>query len=252
MTLHETCAGAGTRGAGAPMQLTAAIFDLDGTLVASAGDILRLLQASLGAEGVAIPPDRLAPRLLGPPLEEIVDALSPGLDAGVKARVVLRYRAAYRECAFNESPLYPHVRAQLEELRGAGLRLFVATYKPRDVSRRLLQHHGILDFFEATIHSDSSPAGRLSKADMLCQLVREYGLSPATTLMQGDGTGDMAAARANGIFAAAALYGYGGREGLLAAGPDVCLQSPDWRTGAFCADGSPFCWQTTVNTGGEA
>lgn len=242
----------GRAASGRPLRLTAAVFDLDGTLVDSAGDILRLLRESLAAEGVPCPPERLTQRLLGPPLEEIVEAVAPGLEAGQKARVVRRYRAAYRECAFGKSPLYPHVRAQLEGLRAAGLRLFVATYKPRDVSGRLLRHHGILDLFEATAHGDSGPHGRLNKTDMLRLLAREHGLAPGTTLMQGDGPGDMAGARACGMYAAAALYGYGDPAGLLAQAPDVCLPSMDWRTGSFCADGSPFCWESAITSGSNA
>lgn len=236
----------------APLVLEAAVFDLDGTLVDSAGDILHTLRESLAAEGVPCAPEAFRPQLLGPPLEEILDHVCPGLEPALHARVVRRYRAAYRECGFARSPLYPHVREQLELLRAAGLRLFVASYKPCDVSGRLLRHHGIRALFHDTVHSDSEPGRRLTKVEMLARLVRVHGLTPGRSLMQGDGPGDMTAARSCGMFAAAALYGYAPRETLLAAGPDICLPAMDWRTGTLRADGGPFRWKSATGTGSGA
>lgn len=236
----------------APLVLEAVIFDLDGTLVDSAGDILHTLRESLAAEGAPCAPEALRPQELGPPLEEILDHVCPGLEPDLHARVVRRYRAAYRDCGFARSPLYPHAREQLELLRAAGLRLFVATYKPRDVSGRLLRHHGIRELFHDTAHSDSEPGRRLTKAEMLARLVRVHRLDPGRSLMQGDGAGDMAAATACGMPSAAALYGYGTPEALLAAGPDVRLPAMDWRTGTFCADGRPFRWKSATGAGSGA
>lgn len=235
----------GAHAAGQPLRLEAAIFDVDGTLVDSAGDILRLLAESLAAEGLAAPAGELTPRLLGPPLEEIVAAIAPEAPQEIRARVVRRYRATYRDCGFAESPLFPHAAEQLEALRVAGVRLFVATYKPRDVSRRLLHHHGILGLFEATAHVDSGSSGRrLAKADMLRLLARGGGLAPGATLMQGDGPGDMAAALGCGMHAAAALYGYGDAADLLAEEPGIVLPSMDWGEGYFRASGASFRWES--------
>ena len=156
-------------------------FDLDGTLVDSAPDILRLLGGVPRAEGPALP--QLANGRIGP---------------------------------------------LFERLSGRGCRLFVATNKPEDVTRRLLDVRGLLPFLAGFACSDSLPVRRLSKAGMLALLMERHGVEPGTAIMVGDSALDMRGGQEAGMATAAALYGYGRRGALLETGPDFVIEDAAW------------------------
>ncbi|MFQ8737859.1 MAG: HAD family hydrolase, partial [Bilophila wadsworthia] len=136
-------------------------FDLDGTLVDSAPDILRLLGGVLREEGLAVP--ELDKGRIGPLLEDIIRGICPDLAPADLERIVRIYRARYRACPFDESPAFPGIPPLFERLSGRGCRLFVATNKPEDVTRRLLDVRGLLPFLAGFACSDSLPGRRLSR-----------------------------------------------------------------------------------------
>ena len=89
-------------------------FDLDGTLVDSAPDILRLLGGVLREEGLAVP--ELDKGRIGPLLEDIIRGLCPDLSPADLERIVRIYRARYRACPFDESPAFPGIPPLFERL----------------------------------------------------------------------------------------------------------------------------------------
>ena len=93
-------------------------FDLDGTLVDSAPDILRLLGGVLREEGLAVP--KLDKGRIGPLLEDIIRGICPDLAPADLERIVRIYRARYRACPFDESPAFPGIPLLFERLSGRG------------------------------------------------------------------------------------------------------------------------------------
>ena len=201
-------------------------FDLDGTLVDSAPDILRLLGNVLREEGLAVP--ELDKGRIGPLLEDIIRGICPDLVPAELDRIVRIYRARYRVCPVEESPTFPGIPPLFERLSSRGRRLFVATNKPEDVSFRLLEARGLLPFLTGVACSDSAPGRRLSKAGMLTLLMERHGATPESSIMVGDSAFDMLGGREAGMSTAAALYGYGRREALLETGPDFAIEDAAW------------------------
>ena len=201
-------------------------FDLDGTLVDSAPDILRLLGGVLREEGLAVP--ELDKGRIGPLLEDIIRGICPDLAPADLERIVRIYRARYRACPFDKSPAFPGIPPLFERLSGRGCRLFVATNKPEDVTRRLLDVRGLLPFLAGFACSDSLPGRRLSKAGMLALLMERHGVEPETAIMVGDSALDMRGGQEAGMATAAALYGYGRRGALLETGPDFVIEDAAW------------------------
>ena len=130
-------------------------FDLDGTLVDSAPDILRLLGGVLREEGLASCPNWT--RAHRAAQEDIIRGICPDLAPADLERIVRIYRARYRACPFDESPAFPGIPLLFERLSGRGCRLFVATNKPEDVTRRLLDARGLLPYLTGFACSDSVP-----------------------------------------------------------------------------------------------
>lgn len=202
------------------------VFDLDGTLVDTAPDILDLLSGVLHENGYSHP--LLSRGLIGPPLEDMVRGICPSLPKEERRRLILIYRERYRECDYGRSALFPGVADLLGRLRSGGVRLYVATNKPEAVSRRLLGIKGLS--FDDIVSADSEAGKRLSKEDMLRLLMARHGFGPKQGVMTGDSALDVQGARKAGLLGVAALYGYGPADALLGAGPDFIVDDAGWRT----------------------
>lgn len=91
-------------------------FDLDGTLVDSAPDILRLLGGVLREEGLAVP--ELDKGRIGPLLEDIIRGLCPDLAPADLERIVRIYRARYRAAPLTKARRSPAHRRCSSGCRG--------------------------------------------------------------------------------------------------------------------------------------
>ena len=112
---------------------------------------------------------------------------------------------------------YEGIEACLADLRAAGLRLYVATSKPEPLSLRILEHFGLLPYFEAVAGSTMDEQ-RTKKGEVIAYALSTFGLDPAETVMVGDRKHDVIGAAENGIPCIGVLYGYGLREELMEAG----------------------------------
>ena len=111
------------------------LFDLDGTLVDSAPDVLEAIAAVLRDAGDPVP--RMELSIIGPPLEGIFREVCPDADETKIARHVAAFRDLYFGGTFPQSTPYPGIFALLERLRAKGCRLFVATHKPEAAAQRI-------------------------------------------------------------------------------------------------------------------
>ena len=116
------------------------LFDLDGTLVDSAPDVLEAIAAVLRDAGDPVP--RMELSIIGPPLEGIFREVCPDADEAKIARHVAAFRDLYFGGTFPQSTPYPGIFALLERLRAKGCRLFVATHKPEAAAQRMLTLKG--------------------------------------------------------------------------------------------------------------
>jgi phosphoglycolate phosphatase len=97
----------------------------------------------------------------------------------------------------------------LEVMRLSGHRLFVVTNKPRDITIKILQTHGVMKHFEAVVTRDSRNPEFSTKGDILESLVSSYALEKSHCLFVGDTRDDADAACKCSVAFAFAAYGYG-------------------------------------------
>ncbi|HEY2445590.1 MAG TPA: HAD-IA family hydrolase [Rhizomicrobium sp.] len=189
----------------------ALVFDLDGTLVDTAPDILGALNAVLRGD------DR-RPMEMGD-LRHLVGRGARAMLAEALARTGARLPEArteeltdafivhYRAHISDESRPYPGVEATLGEFAASGARLGVLTNKPQELTVPLLDALGLSRFF-AAIHG----AGRLSHvkpdARVFHHVVDELGGVGAGAIMIGDSTTDVLTARAAMVPVILLPYGY--------------------------------------------
>lgn len=198
------------------------VFDWDGTLMDSAGAIAESVQAAACDLGLEPPSDETARHIIGLGLGDALRHALPDLDEGRYENLAERYRHHYLS-RDHELVLFAGIDALMQELTESGRWLGVATGKSRLGLDRALQHSGLGGRFHATrcadeCHSKPHP-------QMLEELMAEFAVSPATTLMIGDTTHDLLMAQNAGVDAVAVSYGAHPRAVLEAAAPRYCAHS---------------------------
>jgi phosphoglycolate phosphatase len=200
-------------------------FDLDGTLTDSAPGITRCLAYALERVGAAVPPEAELRRCIGPPLDHTFRRLlSPRGDAVVR-RAIDHYRERFRTRGMYENAVYAGIPETLAALCDAGRRLFVVTAKPERFAREIVRHFGLGAFFEA-VHGPSEKGVLHDKAELIAHVLRAERLAAAGVAMVGDRSHDMLGARACGVAAVGALWGYGSHAELTQAGAHALASAP--------------------------
>ena len=201
------------------------LLDLDGTLIDSQPGILASCLAALRDLGHE-PDQTLDIRsAIGPPLEDVMQMLLRSYGDDRVGEAVAAYRQHYGESGFIGSVPYPGIGKSLEEMKRAGLRIYLATSKRAIFASRILDHLKFAPYFDG-IHG-SVPSGELDhKPELLTHILSEHGLSPARCLMVGDRRYDISGAHAVGMRGLGVLWGYGTRDELETAGADQLVDSP--------------------------
>lgn len=188
---------------------TSITFDLDGTLVDTAPDLVRVLNEVIAPDGLA--PIRVedARTLIGFGSMALIrqaytDAHVP-LSAPNAVNIQRRFLDVYAQGLSQKSRAYPGVPEVLAELKRAGARLSVCTNKPGDMARPLLEQLGLAQYFERIVGSGDAVATKPA-AEHIFAAVGHRG--SRSIIMVGDGAPDVCAARAAKIPVILMAYGY--------------------------------------------
>ena len=188
--------------------ISAVIFDLDGTLIDTAGEIATALDRTFDELG--------HPRLPAAQVRDLIGRGVPSLVERALAKVggrdnlghaVERFEAHYAQTVGTAAELFPGVRVGLESLASARRPMAVVTNKPRYFTQQLLDRLGVGPFFAAVVAGDDG-IRRKPHGDMLVAACERMGSAPAETLMLGDSDNDIVAARAAGCPVWCVPYGY--------------------------------------------
>jgi phosphoglycolate phosphatase len=184
------------------------VFDLDGTLIDSIGDL-------------AIAINRLVRERGGRPLEQAEVARMVGEGAGLLVSrafdaagiaddprsALPRFLEIYDAILPGETKPYPGVLEAIAALSRTS-RLAVLTNKPTDATRKILSTFDLERAFFAVLGGDG-PARRKPHPDGLQRLMSEATAEPVTTIMVGDSSVDLRTAQAAGTRACIVRYGFG-------------------------------------------
>lgn len=194
------------------------IFDVDGTLVDSQGDIVAAMGHAFDRAGHPAPSHMAILGIVGLSLDVAMARLAPDLPEPLQARIVEWYKEAYMHLraqsgAAQSSPLYPHARDMLTALYNRpGNLLGVATGKSRRGLDKLLEAHDLSRMFVTQQVSDDHPSK--PHPSMLQAALSETGVAAKDAVMIGDTSYDIDMARAAGIAAIGVSWGYHGRAAL--------------------------------------
>ncbi len=200
------------------------VFDWDGTLMDSTAVIVASLQAACADVDLPVPSDESSQHIIGLGLYDAMAHVLPGVSTDIYPRVVERYGHHFR-LREPQTPLFAGVEGMLEELRGAGHQLAIATGKSRRGLERALAKTGLASMFHATRcgeESASKPA-----PGMLLDLMEMLGAATDKTVMIGDTTHDLQMAANAGVQSVAVTYGAHPRDQLLALQPLACIDNSE-------------------------
>jgi len=199
------------------------VFDLDGTLVDTAPDLVRALNETLDIEGLPHVALGTVRKMIGNGARALIErgaglsgvAYSPErLDQLTKAFIEF-----YRADIARESAPFPGVAAALDALAAAGARLAVCTNKRTDLSQQLLDAVGLSQRFSAIVGSDAV-ANRKPHPEHYRAAVTRAGGAVRRSVMIGDTAADVASARGAGAPVALVRFGYA-EEALERLGADA-------------------------------
>ncbi len=207
-------------------------FDLDGTLVDTAGEIAEAANRALESHGIARRPSAEITLLIGAGLHELMRRLlarclleRPELARTVTFDAVLATLDSH--CVATTGTLarpYAGCEAALTRLRLAGLKLACVTNKELRHARRVLEVTRIGGYFDLVIGGDSL-AEKKPHASVLQHVAAVLGVSLLRTAHVGDSATDVAAARNAGVAAWAVPYGYNAGLPIESANPDRVFSS---------------------------
>ena len=193
-------------------RLRLVIFDVDGTLVDSQGNILAAMEMCYAALGLAAPAPEATRAIVGLSLPEVFATLSPDLPETDRDRLATGYREAFamlraRNGAAQTAPFFPGARAMLDRLAAEpDTLLAVATGKSRRGMAHLIEGHGLEGMFLSVQTADTHPSK--PHPSMIETCLAETGVAARDAVMLGDTTYDMEMARAAGVTPLAVGWGY--------------------------------------------
>ena len=187
------------------------VFDLDGTLVDTAPDLVDTLNAVFAQEGVPPVPFETARNLIGGGARRMIEL---GLKAEGRActpaviqRLFTGFIAHYSAHIADRSRPFPALEAALDSLAADGAKLAVCTNKLEDLSTKLLAALALADRFAAICGQDTFGLQK-PDPDFLRQTIRRAGGRADRAVMVGDSDADIALARATGVPVIAVDFGY--------------------------------------------
>jgi phosphoglycolate phosphatase len=185
------------------------LFDLDGTLTDSAPGITQSLAGALEEIGRPVAdPDSLTVHV-GPPLHETLRAL--GLDEQQADAATAAYRARADFTDLHGNAVFPGMLGLLRALRDAGIPIALATSKPVGRATRILEHFGLLQYFDV-VGGSPDFSNNSTKADVIGSVreqLAEKGIDTDNLVMVGDRGHDVLGAEANDIPSIIVEWGYG-------------------------------------------
>ena len=214
-------------------QVTSVFFDLDGTLTDPREGITRSTAFALQRIGLASPTSEQLTWCIGPPLLDSLRVLTG--DEAKAHRALCHYRERFGQVGLFENRLYDGVLPGLAALSSAsGVRLFIATSKPKVFAERILSHFGLDPFFE-TVFGAELDGTHSDKSHLLDYALTRSRSDPSAAVMIGDRRHDMLGALNNGIRAIGVTYGYGTQRELAEAGAEETHDSPTTLFQSLCS-----------------
>ncbi|MDB6070366.1 MAG: haloacid dehalogenase superfamily enzyme subfamily [Verrucomicrobiales bacterium] len=206
---------------------SAAIFDLDGTLLDTLDDLADSANEALGSFGYAVHPVEAYRTFVGDGMAVLMERILPAEARGAEdvARLLTNYKAAYDRRWKSKTRLYPGIFELIATLNERGIPLAILSNKPQAYTEVVMGHFFPDHRFDLifgqreTVRRKPHPDGALEIAD-------HWKLDPAEIIFIGDTSTDMDTATAAGMIPVGVLWGFRQEEELRKHGARFLVRTP--------------------------
>ena len=202
------------------------IFDLDGTLIHSAPDIITTTNELLKRRGRPTLDGAVITDAIGEGLMQLVHDCFPEArdDEKLLEKISEEFGLVYEEHLLRQTVIFDGIEKFIDE--NPKLKFAIVTNKRMKWTDTTIKGLKLDRFPWVKVYGADSLAERKPHPLPLLEVMKAAGVKPENTVMVGDGLPDMKAAVRAGVHAIGCAYGYCAAEKLIAAGASMIIQSP--------------------------
>lgn len=184
----------------------AVIFDVDGTLLDTTEGVLNSVKYAIKEKNLDLPSDECLRRFIGPPIQNSF-AKQYGLEGVELQELTDLFRNRYKTKELLKAEPYEDIFEVLENLKNAGIKIAVATYKREDYAVSLLKHFGFDKYTDIMHGADNHNV--LKKKDIIELCLKEMNvINYKRAVMVGDSDNDAIGADHIGTGFIGVTYGF--------------------------------------------
>lgn len=203
------------------------IFDLDGTLLDTLGDLAAAGNHALTAMGLPTHEVNAYRFFVGNGVPKLIERILPEINRGEASQelALSLFRRYYAEHAMEHTHPYDGIVPLLQTLKESGVQLGVLSNKDDAFTQSIISH-----FFPQVMDAVlGRKEGAAPKPDptSLQSMMAALGCSPQETLYVGDSNVDVLTAHNAGVECCGAVWGFRGQQELTSAGADALAFVPD-------------------------
>lgn len=203
------------------------IFDLDGTLVDSAPDIVATVQYIINKYGFEPKDDAFIRNCIGGGARNVLlKSLGQEREGLIDSEILGVFKDYYTENCDVYTVLYPGVKETLEYYRRAGKMIALATYKIRSATEKILKTLNIDQYFELIVTADDVENPK-PHPECVQKILKYYKNNPEQAVLIGDTKTDFMTGHNADIDVCAVTFGYGEEEVLRDLKPAYLVETMD-------------------------
>ena len=203
------------------------IFDLDGTLLDTLGDLAASVNYAMRTHGMPEHSVDEVCRFVGNGVRRLMERAVPGGAAHPAFEAAFAtFRRHYMEHSLDTTRPYEGIPEMLQELKRRGKHTAVVSNK-FDAATKELCHHFFPDTIDVAVGEHEAEGIRKKPApDTVLQALSQLGVGQEGAVYVGDSDVDIQTARNSGLPCISVLWGFRDREFLLAQGAETFVSQP--------------------------
>lgn len=208
------------------MKCKTVLFDLDGTVLNTLGDLTDSVNCAIVRRGFPAATEAETRLRCGNGIRTLITQSIPE-ESRTESTIDFcldEFRMAYQERMENRTQPYDGIVPLLKELKKQGIAVGVISNKYDLAAKRLIRHY-FGDLVQQT-YGESPDAPRKPDPTGALRLLKELGGSPETTLYVGDSQVDMETARRAQLTSVGVTWGFRSREQLIESGANFLIDKP--------------------------